>query len=311
MIISILIPTYNEEDNVEKIYERVTSVFRNNLPQYDYEIIYIDNCSTDETRNIIACLADKDNHVKAIFNARNFGFTRSQYYGLTQTTGDCTILIFADMQEPPELIVDFIKEWENGSKLVLGVKNKSNENRLVYFIRSCYYKLIAKISEVDHIEHFTGFGLYDKSFIEVLRSIDDPQPYLRGIVAEFGYKIKKIFYTQEKRRFGKSSFNFLRLYDLAMLGITSYTRSLLRLATFISSGIGILSILFALFTIVMKIFGWGLYPAGTASILCVVSLIGAIQLFFIGLLGEYIMSINTRSLRRPLVIEEKRINLEK
>jgi len=306
--ISVVIPTFNEEDNVNLAYKKVKKVFLEQLQEYRYEIIFIDNCSKDSTREIINKICSVDIDVKAIFNAKNFGFSKSTFYGLTQSTGDATILIFADMQDPPQLICDFVREWENGRKIVIGIKNKSKENKIMYFIRSCYYKMIAKIAEVEHINQFTGFGLYDKKFIEVLSKLDDPMPYLRGIVGELGYERREIFYEQQKREYGKSNFSFFKLYDVAMLGITSYSKVVMRIATILGSIASVISLLVALVTIVLKVIYWDKYPVGTAAILTGIFLIGSIQLFFIGLLGEYILNINTRVMKRPLVIEEKRIN---
>lgn len=306
--ISIVIPVYNEEENVQIAYERIRNIFKDALSQYSYEIVFIDNYSTDNTRHIVSEICNIDRNVKAIFNAKNFGFIRSTFYGLLQTHGDCSVLIFADMQDPPEVICDFVREWENGYKIVVGIKNKSKENILMYFFRSSYYKLIKSMADIEHIEHFTGFGLYDKDFIQILHELDDPMPYLRGIVAELGFQRKDIFYVQNKRERGKSSFNFLKLYDLAMLGITSYTKVVMRIATILGFVFSAVSLIIALLTIVLKLFFWDSYPIGTAAIMTGVFLLGSVQIFFIGFLGEYILNINTRIMKRPLVIVEKRIN---
>lgn len=306
--ISIVIPTFNEEVNVKVAYEQVKKVFIEQLQGYEYEMIFVDNYSKDATRTEITNLCKNDINVKAIFNAKNFGFTRSTFYGLTQSTGDATVLIFADLQDPPQLIYDFVKEWENGNKIVIGIKNKSKENKIMYLFRSGYYKMINKIAEIEHINHFTGFGLYDRSFIEVLSKLDDSIPYLRGIVSELGYERKEIFYEQQKREHGKSNFNFFKLYDVAMLGITSYSKVVMRIATILGCIASVISMLVAITTICLKIIYWDKYPMGTAAILTGTFFIGSIQLFFIGLLGEYILNINTRVMKRPLVIEEKRIN---
>lgn len=308
--ITIVIPTYNEEENIPLIYNRITHLFQESLNNYQYEIIFIDNYSKDNSRLYITELCKKDKMVKAIFNAKNFGFNRSVFYGLLQGTGECTILLFADMQDPPDLIVDFVHEWENGYKIIAGIKNKSKENIIMYTIRGVYYKLIRSISDIDHIEQFTGFGLYDKSFIAVLKDLDDPMPYLRGIVAELGYERKDINYSQEERKHGKTSFNFLRLYDIAMLGITSYSKVVMRLATiigFIMSGI---SFLIGCITIVVKLIHWDHFQMGIAAISVGIFFLGSIILFFIGFQGEYILNINTRVMHRPLVIEEKRLNFK-
>lgn len=306
--VSILVPTYNEEENVIPLYEAVLDEFQRNLRDYNYEIVFIDNCSKDKTRILIEALCQKDKNVKAIFNARNFGQSRSPYYGLMQTTGDCTILLCADFQDPIEMISKFVAEWENGSKIVIGVKTKSRENKVMYTIRTLYYHLVKKFSDVDQIEHFTGFGLYDKDFIDVLRHLDDPTPFLRGIVAELGWKRKELEYTQQLRRHGKSKNNFFSLYDLAMLSITSYTKIGLRTAVFIGFLTGFFSIVIGIVYLILKLMYWDRFPAGSAPILIGMMFLGAVQLFFIGMIGEYILTINTRLMKRPLVVEERRIN---
>lgn len=308
--ISILVPTYNEEDNVNNVVEKLENILIENLKNYDYEIVFIDNCSTDNTRNILIDLCKKNKNVKAIFNAKNFGIARSVFYGLTQTTGDCTILIYADFQEPPELIPKLIEEWENGYKIVIGKKNSSKENPIMYIIRLIYYKLIKYISEIEHIDNFNGFGLYDKSFINVLKDLDDSEPYLRGIVAELGYKIKTITYEHQKRKFGKTHFNFYKLYDHAMLGITSYSKIVLRFATMFGFLFSVITFIIGFINLIMKLINWNSFPIGMASLIVGIFFIGSVQIFFIGLLGEYILNINLRVMKRPLVIEEERINYE-
>ncbi len=305
--ISIVVPCYNEEENVEPISEAIISEI-DKLQNYTYELIFIDNCSTDKTREKLIQLCDKNKNIKAIFNAKNFGQFNSPYYGLLQTTGDCTMLICADFQDPVDMIPKFIQEWENGYKIVIGVKNKSKENKIMYFLRSCYYKLIKKISDTEQIEHFTGFGLYDKDFIEVLRKLDDPTPFLRGIVAELGFQRKEIPYEQQKRRAGKTHNNFYKLYDAAMLSFTSYTKIGLRLATFLGIFVGIISFIIGIVYFILKLIYWDRFAAGMVPVLIGMFFLGALQLFFIGFLGEYILSINTRVMKRPLVVEEKRIN---
>lgn len=308
--ISILIPTYNEQENVVPLSQEIIEVFETKLPTYNYEIVFIDNYSQDNTRALLAKLCEDNKNIKAIFNAKNFGQFNSPYYGLCQTTGDCTILMCADFQDPISMIPKFIQEWENGYKIVCGIKTTSKENKIMYLLRSMYYKTIKKMSDVEQIEHFTGFGLYDKAFIEVLKNLNDSSPFLRGIVAELGFERKDIPYEQQKRRAGKTSNNFYRLYDAAMLSFTSYTKIGLRIATmlgFIMSGI---SILIALIYLVLKLIFWNSFAMGMAPVLIGVFVFGSIQLFFIGLVGEYIMNINTRMMNRPLVIEEKRINFK-
>lgn len=308
--ISVMIPCYNEEENVEPISKAIIDVFKTQLSNYDYEILFIDNDSQDKTREILRRMCEEDKHIKAIFNAKNFGQFNSPYYGMLQTTGDCTISMVCDFQDPVEMIPKYVAEWEKGYKIVIGIKTSSKENKLLYWFRSMYYKFIKKFSEVDQIEHFTGSGLYDKEFINVLRDLKDPTPFLRGIVAELGYKRKEIEYEQPKRRAGKTSNNFLRLYDAAMLSITSYTKIGLRLCSFIGIIIGGISFIIGLVYLIMKLTHWNQFAVGMAPMLIGVFFLGAVQLFFIGLIGEYIMSINVRVMNRPLVIEEERINFE-
>ena len=306
--ISVLIPCYNEAENVGPISRAVTEILEKELPQYDYELVFIDNDSTDGTRDIIRGLCADNPRIKAILNARNFGQFNSPYYGMLQVTGDCVIEMVADFQDPVEMIPKYIHEWEKGYKIVIGIKTSSKENRLMYWLRSCYYKTIKKLSDVEQIEHFTGSGLYDREFIEVLRNLDDPTPFLRGIVAELGYRRKEIPYEQPRRRAGKTHNNFYRLYDAAMLSVTSYTKAGLRLATIFGSICAVVSMLIAMVYLVMKLIWWDRFPAGMAPMLIGMLFLGSVQLFFIGFLGEYIMSINQRVMKRPLVIEEERIN---
>lgn len=310
--ISILIPCYNEVDNVEPISFAVVNVLQEALSNYDYEILFIDNCSIDGTREKLEKICEKNHKIKAIFNVTNFGQFNSPFYGMCQTSGDCTITMCCDFQDPVELIPRFVEEWEKGHKIVSGIKTSSKENPVIYFLRSLYYKIIRNMSETEMIEHFTGFGLYDKTFIDILRKLDDPIPFVRGIVAEYGHGFNRIDieYEQPKRRSGKTHNNFYSLYDAAMLSITSYTKVGLRLATilgFISSGI---SLIVALVYLVMKLVNWHDFQAGNAPIIIGIYVIGSIQLFFIGLLGEYILNINTRVIHRPLVVEERRINFD-
>lgn len=308
--ITAVIPVYNEEENIPHIYERISEIFRTTLSEYNMELLFIDNCSTDKTRELILKYSEQDKRVQAIFNAKNFGFTRSSFYGLTQGQGDAVVLLYADLQDPPELIPEFVQKWEEGNKIVIGVKKKSKENPIMYFFRRCYYSLIKQISEVEQIEQYDGFGLYDSSFIEVLRNLDDPIPYLRGIVAELGYQRTEVIYEQDVRKYGKSSWGFLKLYDFAFLGITSYSKTLLRIATFLGFFVAICSLIVAGITFIQKLIAWDSVPVGNAAIVIGVFFLGAVQLIFIGIMGEYIMNINIRTIHRPLVIEEKRLNME-
>lgn len=310
--ISIVVPTYNEEDNVEAMAKAIKVVFAAKLGGYDYDIIFIDNCSKDNTRPLLEKLCASDKRIKAIFNVKNFGQFNSPYYGLLNTTGDCGILIACDFQDPVELIPKFVKEWETGKyQIVCGIKTSSRENKLVYHLRSIYYRTIKRMSDVEQIEHFTGFGLYDRSFIETLKKLDDPKPFLRGIVAELGGKRKEIEYEQPKRRAGKTSNNWYSLYDGAMLSFTTYTKIGLRLATMIGFLIAVISFLLGVVYLALKCVYWDRFPAGTAPVLIGTFFLGALQLFFIGFMGEYILSINNRVMHRPLVVEEKRINFDK
>ena len=306
--ISILIPCYNEEENARPIYEAARDELKKSCADYDYEILFIDNKSQDSTREIITQICKEDKHVKAIFNSRNFGQFNSPFYGLLQTTGDCAIILCADFQDPVEMIGKFVREWENGYRMVIAQKTKSKENRLIYFLRGCYYKLIRKMSNVDMIEQFTGFGLYAKSFLDVLRNLNDPIPFIRGMVAELGPEYKIIPYTQPKRRAGKTSNNFYTLFDAAMLSFTSYTKVGMRVAEFAGFGIAALSFAIGMFYLIAKLLYWDSFTAGYAPTMIAIFFMGGVQLAFMGFMGEYIMSMNTRIMNRPLVIEEKRLN---
>ncbi len=308
--ISVMIPCYNEEENVRAIYEAVRDQLVHNCSAYDYEILFIDNKSHDQTRTIIREICAEDEHVRAIFNVKNFGQFNSPYYALLQTSGDCTFIICADFQDPPELIPKFVSAWEEGYKIVIGRKTRSRENPLIYWARGVYYKLLKKMSSTEIIEHFTGFGLYDKSFLDTLRCLNEPTPFLRGLVAELGPERKEIEYEQPKRRAGKTHNNFYSLYDAAMLSFTSYTKSGLRVATFAGFIIAFLSFLFGLAFLVLKLVFWERFTAGYAPMMIVVFFLGGLLLAFLGFLGEYVMAINTRVMNRPLVIEEERINFQ-
>lgn len=308
--ISIVVPCYNEEDNVQALADALRAMFKESLPSYRYEIIFIDNDSRDSTRDIIRRLAGEDKGIKGIFNAKNFGQFNSPYYAMLQSTGDCTVLMAADFQDPVDMIPKYVKEWENGYRIVIGIKKSSQENPLMYWLRGCYYKMIKKLSDVEQIEQFTGFGLYDRRFIKVLRDLNDPTPFLRGIVAELGFRRKEIPYEQPKRRAGKTSNNFYRLYDAAMLSVTSYTKAGLRLATIFGGLCCCVSMAVALVYLVLKMMYWDRFAAGMAPLLIGMCFLGSVQIFFIGLVGEYILAINSRVMKRPLVIEEERINFD-
>lgn len=308
--VSIMIPCYNEEENVVPISQAIVAQMEQ-LPQYDYEILFIDNCSQDNTRTLLRGICAENPKIRAIFNSKNFGQFNSPYHGLCQTTGDCTIGMCCDFQDPVEMIPKLLEEWENGYKIVCAVKTSSKESKIMYFLRSVYYRMIKKLSSVEQIEHFTGFGLYDASFIKVLRELGDPTPFIRGIVAELGPKIKKIEYEQAKRRAGKTHNNFFSLYDAAMLSFTSYTKFGLRFASFLGMLMSGGSFLASIVCLILKLINpLRFFRDGTAPILLSIFFVGGLLLFFIGFLGEYVMSMNARIMNRPLVIEEERINFD-
>ncbi len=308
-LVSVMVPCFNEEENVVPISQAIVSQMEA-LPQYDYELLFIDNCSTDHTRPLLREICAANPKIKAIFNVKNFGQFNSPYYGLCQTSGDCTISICADFQDPVEMIPVFLKYWEEGYQIVCGVKTQSMENPMMYRLRGLYYKLIRKFSQVDQIEQFTGFGLYDHTFIDVLRRLDDPTPFIRGIVAELGGKRKEVPYTQPQRRAGKTHNNWYTLYDAAMLSITSYTKAGMRLAVFGGALLSVIFIIIGLIYLVMKLVYWDRFDAGQAPLLIVTCLMCSMILAFLGFLGEYIAAINHRLMRRPLVVEEERLNFD-
>ena len=307
-LISVVVPTYNEQENVVPLTDTLVKIFAEELPEYNYEIIFIDNHSKDNTKALIRQICSENPNVKAIFNARNFGQMRSPVYGFKQAYGDCVVRLNADFQDPPSLIPTFVREWEKGYKIVIGIKEKTEEGFFMAFVRRQYYKFLRKITDIGHIENFTGFGLFDKAFVDVVRNIHDPMPYFRGMVAEFGFEYKTILYQRPNRRAGKSKNHFYTLYDLAMIGITSYSKVMLRLASFLGFIIGGLSFLVALVYFIMKLVHWDWFRSGIAPLVIGVFFLGGVQLFFIGLLGEYVLAINLRVLDRPLVVEEERLN---
>lgn len=308
--ISVVIPCFNEITNVRAICDAVRSELESNCKQYDYEIVFADNKSTDGTRKVIEQLCSECKKVKAIFNVKNFGQFNSPYHAMLQATGDCVITICADFQDPVELIPRFVEQWEHGYKIVIGRKTRSKENRTIYFLRGCYYKVINKMSSVEMIEQFTGFGLYDKTFIQTLRELHDPTPFIRGIVAELGPERAEIEYEQPRRKSGKTHNNFYTLFDAAMLSFTSYTKIGMRVAEFFGFGIAFLSFIIGIVYFVAKLVAWDKFAAGYAPMMIAVFFMGGVQLAFLGFLGEYIMAMNTRIMNRPLVVEEKRINFD-
>ena len=310
-VISIVTPCFNEEGNIELLSKKIEDLFQNSLKNYDYEHIYIDNNSSDNTISILRKLAKNNKKIKVILNTRNFGHIRSPYHGIFQSTGDATVLLVADLQDPPSLIENFIKEWEQGFKVVVGVKTKSEENFIMFAIRNFYYKLIDKYSDTEQIKNFTGFGLYDSSFINCIKTLNDPYPYLRGLITELGFERKEIEYTQPIRKKGKTKNNFYTLYDMAMLGFVNHSKVPLRLATFIGFLVSLISIFVAAFYFIAKLIFWDIFEAGTAPMVIGIFFFASVQLIFIGVIGEYVGAIYTQVKHRPLVIEKERINFPK
>ena len=308
--ISVVIPCYNEEKSVVEMYDRLQKVFTEALSNYDYEIVYVDDCSKDNTKQEIRKLCEKDERVKAVFNAKNFGFDRNVFQAYQYATGDCAFMLFGDLQDPPEMLPEFVKKWEEGYKCVVGQRKKSDENHLMYVLRRIYYKVIDTLSDMKQIEMVNGFGLYDRVFLDVLKQIDETNPFFKTVLNEYGMDLCIVQYEQAVSNRGKSNFNFLKNYDFAMHGLTSSTKLLMRLATFVGVFVGTICMLLALYVFIRKILFWDTYPLGSASIMVGVFFLGAIQLFFIGVLGEYILSINERVCRKPRVIVESMINME-
>lgn len=307
-LISVVIPCYNEEKSVQTMYDRLNAVFADKLPKYDYEIIFVDDFSTDGTRAQIRKLAGQDARVRAVFNARNFGFHRNVFSALTYGTGDATFMLFGDLQDPPENLPLFIERWEAGAKVVVGQRRSSDEGIFMTACRHLYYKLIKWFSDTDQIARFTGYGLYDAEFVRILRDIDDIQPFFKAIVAEYGLDLEIVQYDQAQSSRGKSNFNFLKNYDFAMQGITSSTKLLMRLATFVASVVGFACLGFATFVFINKLVNWDNYPVGEASITVGLFFLGSVQLFFIGILGEYILTINGRIVAKPRIVVGEWVN---
>lgn len=305
-LLSIVTPCYNEEDNIDELCLRIAEVMKDS--PYDYEHILIDNSSTDTTVAKIKAKAANDKRIKLIVNVRNFGHIRSPYYGILQSTGDACVLIASDLQDPPEMIPDFIKKWEEGYKTVLAVKPESEESSIMFGLRKIYYRLIARISEVPLVKNATGAGLFDRAVIEILRSIQDPYPYFRGLLCEIGFPIATVPFKQPRRQRGVTKNNFYTLYDIGMLGITNHSKMPLRLMAMSGFFLAFLSALVALFYVAAKLIFWNSFQLGTTPILIGVFFFGAIQAFFIGVLGEYIGSIHTQVRNMPLVVELERVN---
>ena len=309
-LISVMTPCYNEEDNIEDLYSQVKTIFENQLSGYDYEHVFIDNCSKDRTVDILKMLARKDPKVKIIVNARNFGFVRSSYYGLIQPDGDAVIFLMADLQDPPSLIIDFVTKWEEGYKVVQGVRKNSRESFVLFKVKKLYYYVLSRISDVELTRDTTGFGLYDKCVIQSLRKIDDPYPYFKGLISELGFEIAEVEYVSAARKRGVSSANFFMLYDFALLGITSHSRVPIRVATMVGFVMAIISLIISMAYLIVKLLNPSFLPLGIASLHITLFFFSSVQLFFIGLIGEYIGLIHLRSLKRPLVVERERVNFD-
>jgi polyisoprenyl-phosphate glycosyltransferase len=305
--VSIVTPCYNEEGNVAELYSGVRAVF-DRLTDYDYEHIFIDNASTDNTVSVLKAIASEDKRLKIIVNARNFGHIRSPYYAILQASGDAVIVMAADFQDPPHMISDFLKKWEDGHRIVVAVKTRSDEPSLFYALRSLYYRALGSLAETELVENFTGFGLYDRKVIEILQTLDDPYPYFRGLIAEIGLEIVRIEFLQPQRKSGITKNNFYTLYDMAMLGFTSHSKIPLRLAAMFGFVASAFCFLAGLFYFVYKLIYWSNFSVGMAPIVIGLYFVASVQLFFLGIVGEYVGSIHTQVLKRPLVVEKERIN---
>jgi polyisoprenyl-phosphate glycosyltransferase len=305
--LSIVTPCYNEEGNIAVLIGRVRKLMAQ-LPAYDYEHLFIDNCSTDRTLLLLKQFAAEDRRIKIIVNARNFGHIRSPYYALLQAQGDAVISLVADLQDPPDLILEFVRQWEAGHKVVVGIKTRSRESWWMYRLRGLYYRLIKRVADVELLEQFTGFGLYDRKIMDVLRGLREPYPYFRGLISDVGYDIQRVEYTQPERHHGKTKNNFFTLFDIAMLGFTSYSKVPLRLATLVGFFTAGLSLVVGMGYLVAKLLFWNTFTAGVAPVMVGIFFLGSVQLIFMGIVGEYVGAVFTYVQNRPLVIEKERIN---
>ncbi len=309
-LISVVTGSFNEEDNVGELYERVCRTFSEHLPRYDFEIIFIDNASTDGTVTRLKRLAQVDKRVKIIVNNRNFGHIRSGYHALLQARGDAIIAMASDLQDPPEMLPKFVRRWEEGFKIVLAQKVQSEESPLFFWVRRTYYAIINRLSEIELVKNVTGFGLYDRRVIEDIRAINDPYPYFRGLICDLGYQRALVPFTQPRRTRGLTKNNFYTLWDMAMLGLTNHSKVPLRLAVFAGCGVAAVSFAVALIYLLYKLLFWSNFQVGTAPLVIGMFFLGGVQLVFIGLLGEYIGAIHTQVLKRPPVVERERVNFE-
>jgi polyisoprenyl-phosphate glycosyltransferase len=308
-LISIVAACYNEEENVEDLHTQIVQVM-SELPGYDFEHIYIDNASTDQTVPILRRLATADKRVKVIINTRNFGHIRSPFHGLLQAHGDAVISMASDFQDPPYLIKEFIRKWEEGYKVVIGIKSRSQKTSIFFTLRTLYYRILNKLADVSLFENFTGFGLYDQHVVEIMRKIDDPYPYFRGLIADMGFDTAKIEFVQPVRKRGITKNNFYTIFDMAMLGFTNHTKIPLRLATIFGFLVSVISFIVGLFYLIYKLVNWQEFSVGLAPLVAGIFFLGGIQILFLGILGEYIGAVYTQVLHRPLVIERERINFD-
>lgn len=305
--ITVVTACFNEEGNIEAVYQQTKNVMAS-IEGVEYEHLFIDNCSTDNTPTLLRALAQSDPKVKVIFNSRNFGHIRSPYHALMQARGDAVISLVADLQDPPGLIAHFIQHWLAGAKIVAGIKESAKEPPVMFALRRIYYKAIASVASIDLIQNFTGFGLYDRQVLEALREMNDPYPYFRGMISEVGFEVVRIPYSQPLRNSGKTKNNFFTLFDLAMLGLTSHSRAPLRVATLAGFLLSAASLVTSMVYLALKLLYWSEFTLGTAPLLIGMFFFASVQLFFIGLLGEYVGSILTYTARRPLVVEKERLN---
>jgi glycosyltransferase involved in cell wall biosynthesis len=307
--LSILTPCFNEEANVREVYQRVRAAIAA-AGDYKYEHIFIDNASTDNTLGELKAIASNDKNIKVIRNTRNFGHIRSPMHALYQTSGDAVIGIVADLQDPPEMIVDLVRKWEEGYPVVICVKKTSEESGLMLWIRKRYYRLVNRLSGIETYENFTGFGLFDRKVVEIIKGFDDPYPYFRGLIAEIGMKRFEIPYHQPIRKRGATTNNLYTLYDMAMLGITNLSKVPLRLVTFSGFAGAVISVLVSLAYLIYKVIFWRRFSVGIAPLVIGVFFLMSIQMLFMGIVGEYIGTIHTLVQKRPLVVEQERINFE-
>ena len=308
--ISIVSGCYNEEGNVRELCQRISQVMADSLPNHTYEQILIDNCSTDKTAEVLREICREDKRVKVILNNRNFGHVRSGYHALQQATGEAIVLLASDLEDPPEMIPQFVRKWEEGYKITLAQKTSSSEFFMLFLVRKAYYSIVNRLSDVPLAKNVTGFGIYDRRVIEDIKRIGDPYPYFRGLICDLGYEQSLIPFHKPVRKRGFTKNNFYTLYDLGMLGIVNHSKVPLRLAVFAGCGVGAISFLVAFGYLIYKLLFWDRFQVGSAPVVVGIFFLGAVQLFFIGILGEYIGSIYTQVLRRPPVIEKERINFD-